>query len=110
MSVNDNTGALCASRSGQAAGAACSCDPYNPSVAFVPLSAGDRLGSYEILSALGWSGLRYQARGPNRMFDVHPDGTRLALGPLIRQDDFSNRDHVTFIFNFFEELRRRTSQ
>ena len=57
-----------------------------------------------------WSGLRYQARGPNRMFDVHPDGTRLAVGPVIRPDDLSKRDHVTFIFNFFAELRRRTNQ
>ena len=24
-----------------------------------------------------WLGLRYQGRGPNRMFDIHPDGTRV---------------------------------
>ena len=57
-----------------------------------------------------WTGPRYQGRGPSRMFDIHPDGTRLALGPVIRPDDLSKRDHVTFIFNFFDELRRRTSQ
>ena len=35
-----------------------------------------------VTNTRAWSGLRYQARGPNRMFDVHPDGTRLAVGPV----------------------------
>ena len=26
-----------------------------------------------------WSEGRYQSQGPNRMFDLHPDGTRFAL-------------------------------
>ena len=60
--------------------------------------------------ARAWPGARFQARGPNRMFDVHPDGTRLAFGPVIRPDDLSTRDRVTIIFNFFDEVRRRTRQ
>jgi serine/threonine protein kinase/Tol biopolymer transport system component len=49
-----------------------------------------------------WSEGRYQVRGPNRMFDLHPDGERFALAPAAPMPG----NHVTFIFNFFEELRR----
>ena len=48
-----------------------------------------------------WSEGRYQFRGPNRMFDLHPDGERFALAPAAP----SAGDHVTFVFNFFEKLR-----
>jgi CCR4-NOT transcriptional regulation complex NOT5 subunit len=44
------------------------------------------------------------------MFDIFPDGTRLAMAPVIQPEDSSRRDHVTFIFNFFEELRRAASK
>jgi serine/threonine-protein kinase len=57
-----------------------------------------------------WAGGRFQSRGPNRMFDIFPDGTRLAMAPVIQPEDSSRRDHVTFIFNFFEELRRAASK
>ena len=29
-----------------------------------------------------WSEGRYQTRGSNRMFDLHPDGERFALAPM----------------------------
>ncbi|MDO8795193.1 MAG: protein kinase [Vicinamibacterales bacterium] len=51
-----------------------------------------------------WSEGRYTARG-NRMFDLHPDGTRVALAP-VAQTGGVKQDHVTFLFNFFDELRR----
>jgi len=44
-------------------------------------------------------------RGPNGVFDLHPDGERFALGPA-PQTEGAKRDHVTFIFNFTDELRR----
>ena len=51
-----------------------------------------------------WSEGRYVVRG-SRMFDLHPDGTRVAvatapLGPAVKQDK------LMFLFNFFDELRR----
>jgi serine/threonine protein kinase len=54
-----------------------------------------------------WPNGRYEARGSNRMFDLHPDGERLALRPATQTPTDAKQDHVTFIFNFFDELRRR---
>jgi serine/threonine-protein kinase len=45
-----------------------------------------------------------QPRGP-RDFDLHPDGERIAAGVPSAQPD-EKLDKVTFIFNFFDELRR----
>jgi serine/threonine protein kinase/Tol biopolymer transport system component len=53
-----------------------------------------------------WLGQRYQGRGPNRMFDIHPDGTRVALGPVIGRENRPHHDHVTMIFNLFDMLHR----
>ena len=36
------------------------------------------------------------------MFDLHPDGERFVLAPSSNRPD----DHLTFFFNFLEELRR----
>jgi hypothetical protein len=38
------------------------------------------------------------------MFDLHPDGDRIAVAPAAKPPD----DLVTFVFHFFEELRRVT--
>lgn len=54
-----------------------------------------------------WSDGRYQTRGSLRMFDLHPDGQRLALGPAA--PDSGASDTLVFILNFFEELRRITT-
>jgi hypothetical protein len=56
-----------------------------------------------------WSEGRYQTRGSRRMFDVHPDGERVALAPAPRTPGRSNPDSVVFVFNFFDELRGLTS-
>ena len=53
-----------------------------------------------------WSEGRYQTRGPNRMFDLHPDGERFALAPAAQTPAGAKQDKVVFIFNFFDELRR----
>ena len=53
-----------------------------------------------------WSEGRYQPRGSNRMFDLHPDGERFAFAPAAQTPDGAKQDKVVFIFNFFDELRR----
>jgi hypothetical protein len=53
-----------------------------------------------------WSEGRIQTRGPNRMFDLHPDGERFALAPAEPTPGRSRQDTVVVIFNFFDELRR----
>ncbi len=55
-----------------------------------------------------WSAVRYQSRGPNRMFDVAADGTRLALARTESIEGRVNPDHLTFVFNFFDQLRAAT--
>ena len=52
-----------------------------------------------------WSDGHFLLRGPNRVFDLHPDGERFALAPAAPTQG-AKQDHVTFIFNFFDELRR----
>ena len=49
-----------------------------------------------------WSERRHVTRGPNRMFDLHPDGTRIALA-LTTPIQMPNR--ATFLFDFFDQLR-----
>jgi hypothetical protein len=53
-----------------------------------------------------WSEGRYQTRGSNRMFDLHPDGERFALAPLVQPVFGTKPDKAVFIVNFFDELRR----
>jgi len=53
-----------------------------------------------------WSERQFQGRGPNRMFDVHPDGTRFAVAPVEEGQDQRVLSHVTMVFNLFAELRR----
>ena len=57
-----------------------------------------------------WSEGRYQTRGVNRMFDLHPDGERVALAPAPQARDTPKQDHVLLILNYFQELRRVAGQ
>jgi hypothetical protein len=52
-----------------------------------------------------WSEGQFTDRANSRNFDLHPDGRRFAVlnAPLQAQTKF---DKVTFVFNFFDELRR----
>ncbi len=50
-----------------------------------------------------WSEGRYMSRGP---FDLHPDGERFAVAAPAQTREGARADHVTFVFNFFDELRR----
>ena len=57
-----------------------------------------------------WSEVRFIARqgvgGPQRSFDLHPDGKRVALAKLAETQTEARLDKVVFVFNFFDELRR----
>jgi len=56
-----------------------------------------------------WSDVHYLVRpgqlGANRPFDLHPDGVRVALAKA-PDVETARQDKVTFVFNFFDELRR----
>ena len=49
---------------------------------------------------------RHQTRGPNRTFDLHPDGERFVLAPAAAAADSAPLDRVVLFFNFFDALRR----
>jgi len=53
-----------------------------------------------------WTDARYQTRGMTRMFDLHPDGVRLALAAVTQPPAAARPDKAVFLFNFFDELRR----
>jgi serine/threonine-protein kinase len=57
-----------------------------------------------------WSDGRFSViRGNPRSFDLHPDGERFAISPVPQTPagaKQAKQDHVAFIFNFFDELRR----
>jgi len=53
-----------------------------------------------------WSNRRHLTRGQNRSFDLHPDGERFALAPITDLETGTTSNHVTFLFNFFDELGR----
>lgn len=61
--------------------------------------------TFRVQKARPWAESRYSLRGPNRMFDLHPQGQRFAVAPA-QLPDGGKRDHLSFIFNFFEELQR----
>jgi serine/threonine-protein kinase len=52
-----------------------------------------------------WSPAHFDARGHLTTFDLHPDGKRFAVlkAPTTEQ---TVANKLTFIFNFFDELRR----
>jgi serine/threonine-protein kinase len=52
-----------------------------------------------------WSNGRYVTRGLARVFDLHPDGTRVAI-QSVEPTPGEMQDKLTFLFNFFDELRR----
>ena len=53
-----------------------------------------------------WSRGRYLERPGNRGFDIHPDGDRIALSPVVQAQEADAVDTVVFIFNVDAELRR----
>jgi len=53
-----------------------------------------------------WSKARYLLRGPQRSFDLHPDGNRVIMAVAPDAQDSGKRDKLILVFNFFDELRR----
>jgi serine/threonine protein kinase/Tol biopolymer transport system component len=62
-------------------------------------------GSFKPAKPLPWAEGRYTLRGRNRMFDLHPDGRRIALNS-VEQATPDHHDKVVWVFNLFDELRR----
>ena len=53
-----------------------------------------------------WSEASYGSRPVGRPFDLAPDGDRFALAAVPERQTNAKQDHVTLIFNFFDELKR----
>ena len=54
-----------------------------------------------------WYEGQFTERGAlTRNFDLHPDGQRFAVLKSPESQSETKADKVTFIFNFFDELRR----
>jgi serine/threonine-protein kinase len=62
-------------------------------------------GSFRPETPQLWAAEHFAWRGPNRPFDLHPDGKRFALMPAAQTLAGARPDHLTFIFNFFDQLR-----
>jgi serine/threonine-protein kinase len=55
-----------------------------------------------------WSSGQFTDRGPgNGNFDLHPDGKRFAVLKVAGTEEAAAVNKVSFIFNFFDELRRK---
>ena len=67
-------------------------------------------GSFQADSPRLWSQRRLGDTGVLPNFDVAPDGRRVAaLLPAASPAEQQAQNHVTFLMNFFEEVRRRVS-
>lgn len=65
-----------------------------------------RNGSFSASAPVPWSKGRFEWRGPNRMYDLHPDGARVALATPSAAAQVPPPDRIVLIFNFFDRLRR----
>ncbi len=53
-----------------------------------------------------WGDQQFTDRGITSNFDLHPDGKRFAVLKSSESPQEVKQNHVTFIFHFFDELRR----
>jgi Tol biopolymer transport system component len=63
-------------------------------------------GEFRVEKPHVWSEGRFQTRGQNRMFDLHPDGDRVAMAPAAPKSSSARPDKVSLVTNFFDELHR----
>ena len=63
-------------------------------------------GSFRADKPQLWSEGQFTDRQTNRNFDLHPDGQRFAVLKAPENQAATKLDKVTFILNFFDELRR----
>jgi serine/threonine-protein kinase len=61
-------------------------------------------GSFTANKAQAWWSGRILPRPRPSPYALHPDGNRFAVS--IAQDATTKQDHVVFVSNFFDELRR----
>jgi len=56
-----------------------------------------------------WSETQTRTAGGNALIsiDLAPDGNHFAIVPMSQAEDKEGSVHVTFLFNFFADLRRR---
>lgn len=54
-----------------------------------------------------WSDKQIMRRSTRQNFDLAPDGKRVAAIPRPEVDERAGTLHVTFLLNFFDEVRRR---
>ena len=67
-------------------------------------------GSFAVSSVRQWSPVRLADTGVLSNFDLSPDGERiLALIPALGPEEEQTGNHVTFVFNFFDEVHRRVT-
>jgi eukaryotic-like serine/threonine-protein kinase len=64
-------------------------------------------GSFRAEKPQLWSPGEFTSRAGNDNFDLHPDGKRFAVLKAPGTGETPKVDRVSFIFNFFEELRRK---
>ncbi len=69
-------------------------------------AAGD---SFRSERPVPWSDVRFQPEGRFNVFNLHPDGERIALR-LAADESWDAPDSVVVITNFFDELRRLTAE
>lgn len=66
--------------------------------------------AFTVHSVRSWSERRLADTGVLANFDLAPGGRRLvALFPTSTAEERQTENHVTFVFNFFDEVRRRST-
>jgi Tol biopolymer transport system component/tRNA A-37 threonylcarbamoyl transferase component Bud32 len=89
--------------------------PKAPELYFLGRSLKPMVASYTVSAGAfkpdrprEWTDVRMPAgRGPNRVYDLHPDGRMFLFQDPTAQTGTTTVDHVTLLFNVFEEIRRK---
>ena len=63
-------------------------------------------GSFHVNKPRALTESRFAPRPVGAHFDLHPDGARFALAKSSEPETDAKRDHLTIVFDFFDELRR----
>ena len=79
---------------------------YGMDGALMVVRYASRNGAFTASAPVPWSKGRYEFRGPSRMFDLHPDGARVALATASSVAPVPTPDRIVLIFNIFDQLRR----
>jgi eukaryotic-like serine/threonine-protein kinase len=78
-----------------------------PDLSLMVAPFASEAGSFRAQKPRQWSPRQVPSQGVgDRSFDLHPDGLRFAVLMPAEQLVEERRDHVVFVLNFFDELRR----